>query len=144
MANYAKIGLNNVVLETRYVNNKECVNDEAEFVDQLGIDRLVQLTGHEAWVRCSFNTREGKWYDPITGQEDTTKQPFRKNFPPAGWVYDADLDGFIHPAIPEFPTWVLNETTGLREAPVPYPTDGGRYTWNNDTLQWDLLPETEN
>jgi hypothetical protein len=26
-----------------------------------------------------------------------------------------------------------------REAPVPYPTDGERYTWNEETISWDLV-----
>ena len=135
MANYAKIGLNNLVLAVQFINNKECTNDEAEFVDQLGIDRLIELTGHETWVRCSFNTSGGV---NLTGNS-----PFRLNYPGAGWYYDATLDGFIEPVNQDVPTWVLNETTGLREAPTPYPTDGERYKWSNDTLAWVQLATEE-
>ncbi len=143
MANYAKIGLNNIVLEVQFINNKECMNDEGEFIDQIGIDKLVELTGHAAWVRCSFNTSGNIWYPSKDGESINSKAPFRLNYPKDEWYYDATLDGFIQPAIPNLPTWVLNETTGLREAPVPYPTDGERYKWNNDTLQWDQLDSDE-
>jgi hypothetical protein len=35
-------------------------------------------------------------------------------------------------------SWVLNDDAQW-EAPVAKPTDGKRYTWNEDTQEWDLL-----
>lgn len=138
MANYAKLGLNNVVLDVQYINNKECMNDEGEFVDQLGIDRLVELTGHATWVRCSFNTVGNK-----RCHASDTKPPFRLNYPKRGYHYDATLDGFVEPPNPDWPTWVLDESTGLRAAPSPYPTDGARYKWSNDEVAWVQMTQEE-
>ena len=38
-------------------------------------------------------------------------------------------------------SWTWNESICDYEAPVPYPTDGNTYIWNESTTSWDLLPE---
>jgi hypothetical protein len=35
----------------------------------------------------------------------------------------------------------LNEDTCSWDSPVPYPTDGKRYNWNEDTQQWDEITQ---
>jgi len=35
-----------------------------------------------------------------------------------------------------FASWLLNESTGLWEAPVPHPASGGSYWWDEETLSW--------
>ena len=64
---------------------------------------------------------------------------FRKNYAGIGFTYDANKDAFIPPK--PFNSWTLNETTCLWEAPVAYPTDGQRYTWNETNQTWDLVSE---
>ena len=54
-----------------------------------------------------------------------------------GYTYDALRDAFIPPK--PYISWTLNETTCLWEAPVAYPDDGERYTWNEETTSWDLV-----
>ena len=44
------------------------------------------------------------------------------------------LDAFIPPQ--PYPSWVLNEDTCLWEAPVPMPTDGQMYSWDEATTSW--------
>ena len=39
------------------------------------------------------------------------------------------------PASP-YPSWIWNVETGAWEAPVPMPTDGKRYVWDEDTTSW--------
>lgn len=34
------------------------------------------------------------------------------------------------------PSWILNNTTWLWEAPTPMPTDGKIYMWNEDIINW--------
>ena len=54
-------------------------------------------------------------------------------------TYDEDRDAFI-PKKP-FNSWILNETTCLWEAPVAKPSDETaekRYSWNEETKQWNL------
>ena len=39
-----------------------------------------------------------------------------------------------------YPSWILNNQTYLWEAPVPYPTDGKIYYWDETTQSWVLAP----
>lgn len=48
--------------------------------------------------------------------------------------YDETRDAFIPPK--PYPSWLLNEDTCLWDAPVPYPTDGEMYTWDEDGQTW--------
>jgi hypothetical protein len=61
----------------------------------------------------------------------------RKNFAGIGYTYDEDRDAFIPPK--PFNSWILNEDTCIWEAPVAYPDDEERYTWNETTTTWDLI-----
>jgi hypothetical protein len=86
------------------------------------------------WVQTSYNTRGGVHYGP-NGQPDGPG--LRKNYAGIGFAYDSLLDAFIPPK--PFPSWLLNTETCLWEAPVPYPTDGQMYTWDEETLSWVLV-----
>jgi hypothetical protein len=79
-----------------------------------------------AWIQTSYNTRGG------THTQGGT--PLRKNYAGVGYTYNSILDAFIPPQ--PYPSWTLNETTCLWEAPVAYPDDGEEYQWNEDTLSW--------
>lgn len=88
------------------------------------------------WVQTSYNTRGGKHYDPVTGQEDTSpeKPALRANYAGIGCTYDKENDVFYAPQ--PFPSWILNRTTWLWEAPVPLPQDGKGYRWDEETKTW--------
>ena len=58
----------------------------------------------------------------------------RKNYAGVGMSYDAERDAFIAPQ--PYPSWVLDEETCRWEAPVPYPTDGIMYNWDEETTDW--------
>ena len=58
----------------------------------------------------------------------------RKNYAGIGYTFDAVRDAFIAPQ--PFPSWVLNEQSCQWEAPVPMPTDGKMYSWDEATLTW--------
>jgi hypothetical protein len=90
--------------------------------------------------RTSYNTRGGVYYDPNTNEPgpDQTKA-FRKNYAGIGYTYDATRDAFIPPQ--PYPSWILDESSCLWNAPVPYPTDGKRYVWDEDTTSWMEIPE---
>tara|TARA_R110000737_G_scaffold336699_1_gene356341 strand:+ start:193 stop:510 length:318 start_codon:yes stop_codon:yes gene_type:complete len=62
---------------------------------------------------------------------------FRKNFAGIGFTYDKTRDAFIAPK--PYPSYVLNETSCLWEAPVAYPNDGNVYEWNETDKQWDEI-----
>ena len=79
----------------------------------------------DGWVQTSYNTHGGQH------PED---RPLRKNFAGVGFAYDAERDAFIPPQ--NYPSWTLSEETCLWEPPVAYPSDGGLYVWDEDTLSW--------
>ena len=62
----------------------------------------------------------------------------RKNYAGIGYTFDAERDAFIAPQ--PFLSWVLDEQTCKWESPVPMPTDGQMYTWNDELKSWDAQP----
>ena len=46
------------------------------------------------------------------------------------------IDGVFYD-IKEHPSWIRNDEHRNWEAPIPYPTDGKRYIWNEDMLNWE-------
>lgn len=92
------------------------------------------------WVQTSYNTRGGVHYNPKTGEPsaDQTKA-LRKNYAGIGYTYDREKDAFIPPK--PFASWVLNVDTCLWEAPVPMPTEGGPYRWDEATQNWVKLTQ---
>ena len=57
-----------------------------------------------------------------------------KNYAGYGYYYDEQKDAFIPPQ--PYPSWVLNEDTCCWDAPVPQPTDGKMYAWDETQLNW--------
>ena len=90
------------------------------------------------WIQTSYNTRGGVHYAPNSNDPDGG-EALRKNYAGIGFTYDRGRDAFIPPQ--PFASWTLNDSTCLWEAPVPYPTDGQNYIWNEDTTSWDLIEE---
>jgi hypothetical protein len=129
MASFAKIGLNNKVIEVLSVVNE--VLHDANGVEQenIGIDFLTKLTGWAIWKQTSYNTHGGVHNNGGT--------PFRKNHAGVGMTYDEDRDAFI-PKKP-YNSWILNEQTCLWNAPTPMPINENKYIWNESTLSWDLV-----
>jgi hypothetical protein len=127
MAHFAKLDQNNIVVFVTVGRDEDNGKE----------DQLTARTG-DVYKQTSYNTRGGVYYDPTTNQPGTDQtKAFRKNYAGLGYTYDYDRDAFIPPK--PFNSWVLNETSCLWEAPVPMPTDGKRYTWNEETVSWDEL-----
>ena len=135
MAHFAKIGLNNTVIEIHTVDNNIILDANGNESETNGIDFLTKLTGWAIWKQTSYNTYGGVHYGQ-NGQPDG-KTPLRKNHAGIGYIYDETRDAFIPPQ--PYPSWVLNESTCNWQAPTPMPTDGQRYTWNELTLSWDIV-----
>lgn len=77
------------------------------------------------------------WYGNFRGQvckRTSYNGNIRKNYAGIGYTYDSERDAFIPPK--PFDSWILNEDTCNWESPVPYPTDGKFYSWNEDQQQW--------
>ena len=119
MAHFAEINENNEVIYVVYMDNEIIIDENGNEIEQLGIDHLHLHHGsHRRWVKTSYN---GNFMCKYAGIED---------------AYREDLDLFISPS--PYPSWILNETTGEWEAPIPYPDDGSFYTWNEESQIWIL------
>ena len=126
MAHYAYLDENNVVTMVIVGKNEDEAPGDWE-------------TYYKA-KRTSYNTRGGVYYDPNSNEPGADQsKAFRKNYAGIGYTYDAVRDAFIPPQ--PYPSWVLNETSCLWDAPVPYPTDGKRYAWDEATVSWVEITE---
>jgi hypothetical protein len=123
MAHFAEVNENNIVLRVLVVDDLYESNGQEYLSETLGLGGT--------WLRTSFNT-----YGGVHTKGGT---PFRKNYAGIGDTYDPVRDAFI-PKSP-YSSWVLNEETCIYESPVPYPTDGALYEYNNETASWDLVSE---
>ena len=85
------------------------------------------------WIQTSYNTRGNVHYTPNTN-EPSGGVALRGNYAGIGYTYDNVNDVFYPPQ--PYNSWILSQTTWLWEAPVAYPNDGKRYTWDEDTVSW--------
>lgn len=118
MAHYAFLDKNNIITEV--IVGKDENEDGVDWEVFYGNFR------NQTCKRTSYNTHGG--VHTFGGV------PFRKNYAGLGYTYDATRDAFIPPN--SYQSWLLNEDTCLWEPPVPYPTDGKRYNWNEETQSW--------
>ena len=93
-----------------------------------------------SFIQTSYNTHGGVHYGP-DGQLDGGIA-LRKNYAGIGFAYDALLDAFIPPK--PYPSWLLDTQTCLWDPPVPYPSDGKQYYWDEETLSWVEVPNQTN
>ena len=122
MAHFAKIGAGNIVEQVIVVSNDIATTEQAgiDFLNNLYKDRNV------VWKQTSYNTYGNKHTSGGT--------PLRGNYAGIGFQYDQTNDVFYAPQ--PFPSWTLDKTTWLWTSPVPYPTDGKLYTWDEPTKTW--------
>jgi hypothetical protein len=78
------------------------------------------------WIQTSYNTHGNR--------HSLGGTPLRGNYAANGYTYDSANDVFYSPK--PYASWSLNQSTWLWEAPVPYPTDGKKYMWNETSQQW--------
>jgi hypothetical protein len=84
------------------------------------------------------------WYGNFRGhvcKRTSYNGNIRKNYAGIGYTYDAGRDAFIGPK--PYESWVLDEETCRWVSPVPYPTDGFTYFWNESELDWELQDFSE-
>jgi len=114
MANFAKIGVGNIIKKV------VVVNDNVATTEQNGIDFLNNLYGsRDVWKQTFINGSQ------------------RKNYAGVGYTYDESRDAFIPPK--DYPSWTLNEDTCRWEAPSARPDDGKDYSWNEETTSWEEI-----
>jgi len=121
MAHYAFLDSNNIVTEV--ITGKNEGEDGVDWEQWYG-----EFRG-QVCKRTSYNTTGGKHNDGGT--------PFRKNYAGIGYTYDEQRDAFLCPK--PFPSWVLDKDTCLWGSPVPLPTDGQSYNWDEETTSWIVI-----
>lgn len=122
MAHYAFLDEQNIVTEV--IPGK----DETEVLDGLDPETWYGNFRGQRCLRTSYNTLGGKHLQ--------NGIPFRKNFAGIGYRYDDELDAFIPPQ--QFSSWILDVETCWYQPPVPYPSDGKFYVWDETSLSWVL------
>lgn len=117
MAHFAKLNDQNIVIDVNVVSNETINNLAFPDSEPVGIEFLIKWSGgYSNWKQTSYNAS------------------FRKNFAGIDFSYDANLDAFV-PSKP-YPSWLLDTNTAQWQAPIPYPSDGKYYRWNEETQSW--------
>jgi hypothetical protein len=117
MGHFAKLDDQSIVVDVNVVNNETINNLPFPESEPVGVAFLTDWSGgYTNWKQTSYNAS------------------FRKNYAGIGYTYDAVLDAFIAPK--PYPSWLLNTNTCQWQPPIPYPTDGNLYNWNEETQQW--------
>ncbi len=83
-------------------------------------------TSAGTWLQTSYNTY---------GNQHPEGRPLRGNYAGIGYTYDFTNDVFYAPQ--PYPSWILNNTTWLWEAPVVKPIDNKLYKWNESIINWE-------
>ena len=77
------------------------------------------------------------WYGNYRGQvckRTSYNSKIRGVYAGIGYTYNATEDIFILPQ--PYPSWI--RSASIWNAPVPYPTDGKQYVWNEAIVNWEL------
>jgi hypothetical protein len=106
MAHFAKIE-NGIVTQVVVVDNSEEARGE-EFLNSIGLEGR--------WIQTSYNANFGKKFAAI------------------GDTYVASTGNF-KPGQP-FPSWTFSNADWAWKAPKSHPTDGKRYTWDEELTDW--------
>lgn len=123
MAHFAELNSENIVQRVVVVNNDVIIDENGDEQESLGVEFLQELYGESTWKQCSYNGNS------------------RGRYPLPGTEYIPDIDVFAQS--PPYPSWVLNRSTGLCEAPVAKP-DYDETThficWDEENLEWIIRP----
>jgi hypothetical protein len=122
MAHFAELDEKNVVLRVIVVDNAKLLDNLGNENEQAGIDYIHNILGPDSiWVQTSYNGS------------------FRVRFAGQGYTYDQNHDAFITPK--PFPSWTFSDNILDWVPPVPYPEDGNRYAWDENTTSWAAWPD---
>lgn len=121
MAHFAQLDENNVVTRVVVINNNELLENGVER-EEKGIAFCKSIFGSNTnWKQTSYN------------------KSFRKNHAAIGYTYRFDIDAFVSPQ--PFASWVLSTDTAQWQAPVPMPSDGEMYSWDEAAGNWVVIPK---
>jgi hypothetical protein len=120
MAHFAELDNNNIVLRVVVIANDDLLDKDGVEQESLGIQVCKNIFGTDTkWVQTSYNNN------------------FRKKYANIGDNYDPIIDVFYN-LTPPYASWTLDSNYDW-QPPVPRPTDGGTYVWNESDLSWTLV-----
>ncbi len=119
MAHFAQIDENNVVTQVVVISNDDIRDENGNEVESIGIAFCQNLFGGGTWVQTSYNGT------------------IRKRYAGVGYTYDANYDAFIGPK--PFASWIFDSEKLNWIPPVPFPSDGGRYDWDETSVSWVVV-----
>ena len=147
MAHFAKLGMNNKVLQVLTLNNSDMLNADGVEDESVGQQYLETHNNWPAqmWIQTSYNTQEN------THLKEGT--PFRGNFAGIGCEWDEDNKIFWLKSPHQ--SWVKDLITASWKSPIgdaPEITTEQRnqiiakthkwgYVWNESNQTWDLTDE---
>ena len=125
MAHYAFINSDNIVVQV--------ITGVDENVIQTDLDGTQVGGTSEAWEQ--FYAAQPQ-FAGLTCKRTSYNGNIRANYAGVGYTYDPTFDVFIAPQ--PFPSWKLNYTTYLWEAPVAMPEDieGFIFKWSEINKEW--------
>ena len=115
MAHFAEIDQNNRVLRVLVVDNRNTSDAQGFEKEHIGAAFLESILSG-TWKQTSYNAN------------------FRKNYAGIDYTFDQQRDAFIPPK--PYASWVLIEETCQWTAPVTMPTDGKKYVWDENLVNW--------
>lgn len=97
------------------------------------------------WIQTRYNMYGGVYYLPDSNIPDPDQsKALRANYAGIGFTYDSINDVFYDPRPSNqtgvFYSWTIGAPTWLWQPPIPYPTTGGAYYWDEQTLSWVPVP----
>ena len=122
MAHFAQLDENSIVQQVIVLNNEDCLDADDNESEAVGIAFCKDLLGADTnWVRTSFNDN------------------IRFRYAGIGMKYDSGNDVFYGQQ--PYPSWKIDASTWVWEAPVAMPDDTGMDDMDNPTeyvsYDWD-------
>ena len=114
MAHFAQIDENSIVQQVIVLNNEDCLDADNNESEAVGVAFCKSLLGSDTnWVQTSYNNNIRFRYAGISSKYDSTNDVFYEQQP--------------------YPSWVLNTSTWVWDAPVALPSDAGVDDVDNPT-----------
>jgi len=118
VAHFAQIDTDGTVLQVICVSNANAPDPAPAHSEPLGQAFIASLGLTGEWRQTSYHGN------------------FRKQYAGIGFQYHADGDVFTKPK--PYPSWILDADYEW-QPPIPMPTEGGPWSWDEATLSWVAL-----
>lgn len=119
MAHFAQVNEFDIVQRVIVVADSDCLDANGQESEAVGAAYCHNLLGGR-WLQTSYNNN------------------MRVRFAGIGYKYDAVRNAYIPPQ--PYLSWIFDETTLDWVAPIPYPTDGKTYIWDEQIQNWVEVP----